>query len=332
MADRSEVYRRILRHYDFLRTQVQREAEERRQALYQRIPRLEEIDQELRLLGVETAKQALRAPKEAEQTLQTLRQNQQRLKAEKEALYRQHQIPLDYCAPRYHCLKCQDTGFVDGVACSCFSRALVEEAYASSNLSQVLGEENFDHFSLDYYSPDPYPGEACSPRENINRILAVCLRFTKNFGKETNHLLLYGSPGLGKTFLCSAMAKELLDRGIPVFYATAPALFLQLEKEQFREEAETEPEGFFAQLLAVELLIIDDLGTEFFTSFTASRLFALLNTRLLWGKSTIISTNLSLADLAERYTDRVASRLMGNFTALKFYGDDIRLLKKFARP
>lgn len=330
MADRSEVYRRILRRYDLQRTQAQREAEERKESLYARIPRLEEIDQSLRLSGVEAAKQVLLSPKEAEQNLVLLRQKQQQLRAERQAILEANQIPSDYCDPRYHCDKCQDTGFVEGRPCVCFSQALVAEAYASSNLSHVLGEENFDNFCLDYYSSEPFPGESSSPRENINRILAVCLRFTKNFGKETNHLLLYGSPGLGKTFLCSAMAKELLDRGIPVFYATAPALFLQLEKEQFREEEAEESNGFFADLLAVELLIIDDLGTEFFTSFTASRLFALINTRLLWGKSTIISTNLSLADLAERYTDRVASRLMGSFTALKFFGDDIRILKKFA--
>ncbi len=331
MADRLEVYRRLLRRYDLRRTQAKREAEERRQALYQQVPRLEEIDRQLQLLGVEMAKQAILSPQEMEQTLAMLRQTQQQLKLEKEALCQQHQIAPEAWQVQYRCPKCEDTGFVEGRPCSCFSQALVEEAYAASNLSHLLGEDTFDQFSLAYYSTQPFAGEHGSPRENMERILSVCLRFTKRFTKETEHLLLYGSPGLGKTFLCSAIAQELLQRGIPVFYATAPALFLQLEKEQFHEEEETEANGFFADLLSVDLLIIDDLGTEFFTSFTASRLFALINTRLLEEKSTIISTNLSLADLAERYTDRVASRLMGSFTALKFFGDDIRLLKKFAK-
>ena len=331
MAQRSQLYRSLLRRYDIRRTAALREAEQRRQAIYHRLPRVEEIDGQLRLLGISTAKAVLQHPEAADDTVAQLKQKQQALQEERTALLLANGISPGEEKPHFQCAQCEDTGFVRGEPCSCFTQALVEEAYAQSHLQALLGGENFDRFSLAYYDDAPWPGERLTPRENMRRVLAACQTFVEQFGRREENLLLYGSPGLGKTFLCGAIARALLDQGHTVFYATAPALFVQLEKEQFHDGEEEEPEGFFEELLEVELLLIDDLGTEFFTSFTASRLFALLNTRLLAGRSTVLSTNLSLKDLAERYTDRVASRLMGNFTALKCYGEDVRLKLRFGQ-
>ncbi|MGE4215033.1 MAG: ATP-binding protein [Anaerotignaceae bacterium] len=331
MPSKSALYKEILRYYDDVRTAATARLRQKRMELYSRLPRIEEIDNQISMAGVTMAKAVLNSPTDAVDISLRLKESLAKLTDEKEALLKKNGLPENYLEIEYQCPICKDTGFVDDSRCACFSQRLVDLAYNSSNIKAIVKQENFDSFDLSYYSPNKENGEEISPRENIQRILSACLKFTKSFGKDFDNLLLYGSPGLGKTFLCNCIARELLDKGVTVMYVTASQLFKAIEKERFNRSEEEEPSDYLEDVLGVDLLIIDDLGTEFTTVFTAGELFNIINTRFLNKKPVIISTNLALKDLSEKYSDRLTSRLMGGFTTLKFFGEDIRILKKFRK-
>ncbi|MCJ7854750.1 ATP-binding protein [Lachnospiraceae bacterium NSJ-143] len=330
MPDRSEIYKQVLRYYDALKTQAQAQLRQKKEELYARCPRIRDIDSEISLLGISAAKWAVESGESSAARLIELKEKMEGLKAEKLSIMRQAGFEEDYLKPSYRCEKCSDTGFIGSQQCSCFTQKLVDMAYSSSNMREITAEENFDNFDIDFYSPNRAKNEPVSPRENMQMILSVCLEFTKSFGKRKENLLFYGSPGLGKTFLCSCIAREILDKGYTVLYVTAAQLFKALEKERFnRNDEETEQVRFSDDLQSVDLLIVDDLGTEFNTVLTASELFDILNTRLINKKPVIISTNLSLDDIQRQYSDRITSRIIGEYKALEFFGDDIRVVKKY---
>ncbi|MCI8342735.1 MAG: ATP-binding protein [Firmicutes bacterium] len=331
MATKSEIYKEILKQYDRLRTKKENELRKRRSEVYASLPRVEEIDREISMAGVGMAKNVLENPDNADFFQTELKTKLSALKNEKKEIMDSMGFDEDYLCLRHECDKCSDTGFIGGVRCSCFTQKLVDLAYNSSNMKDITKIQNFDSFDFSYYSDNATGNEDISPRQNIKRILEECLGFTRTFGKTAKNLLLYGSPGLGKTFVCSCVAKELLDRGVTVMYITAPQLFKALENEKFNRSDENEQEvgKYMEEILGVELLIVDDLGTEFSTVFSNSELFDIINTRLISKKPMIISTNLGLKNLGEKYSDRIISRIMGEFITLKFFGEDIRLIKKY---
>ncbi|HCT64013.1 MAG TPA: DNA replication protein DnaC [Lachnospiraceae bacterium] len=331
MPSKSALYKEIIRYYDEVRTASAARLREKRMELYSKLPRIEEIDNEISMAGITMAKAVLNTPSDAVEIANSLKESLAKLTAEKEGLLQENGLSANYLEMEYQCPICKDTGFVGDSRCTCFSQRLVDLAYNSSNIKAIVKQENFDSFDLSYYSPSKETGEEISPRENIQRILSACLKFTKSFGKTFDNLLLYGSPGLGKTFLCNCIARELLDRGITVMYVTASQLFKAIEKERFNRSDEEDCGDYLEDVLGVDLLIIDDLGTEFTTVFTVGELFNIINTRFLNKKPVIISTNLALKDLSEKYSDRLTSRLMGGCITLKFFGEDIRILKKFRK-
>ena len=205
-----------------------------------------------------------------------------------------------------------------------------EQVKELSNLLD-LGEQTFDHFSLDWYSPLPWPGESLSPRENMEFLCELCMNYAQKFGKfYFQNLFLTGNPGLGKTFLSACIARTVAENGFSVVYDTAVNLFAQFEEQKFGKNYE---EGKAAQTetrryLSCDLLILDDLGSELTTPFVQSALYSLVYTRLVQNKATIISSNLSMDGVRERYNGQTASRLEGEYRVLRFYGDDIRLLRK----
>ncbi len=194
-----------------------------------------------------------------------------------------------------------------------------------------LGEQSFDTFSLDWYSDAPWPGEGRSPRENMEFIYEVCLHYAQKFGAFFfDNLLFTGSTGLGKTFLSACIARTVSENGFSVVYDTAVNVFARFEEQKFARDAE---DGRAARdetrrYLSCDLLILDDLGSELTTPFVQSALYTLVNTRLQSGKRTVISTNLTMEDLRRRYSVQVGSRLDGEYHVLRFYGEDIRLLRK----
>ncbi len=228
----------------------------------------------------------------------------------------------------FECIKCKDTGFINNEKCDCFKQKLINKAYSMSNIAEIIKSENFSKFSLEYYSKETDLKNDMSAYDNMKLILRICTLFLEEFDEKFKNLVFYGESGLGKTFLCRCIAKELLDRGKTVLYVTAFDLFSLFEKEKFNKNIEDVNTEILSLTKNADLLIIDDLGTEFITALSASELFDIINSRLLNKKSTIISTNLSPDKLLVHYSGRIVSRLYGEYSMIKFFGDDIRIMKK----
>lgn len=329
MATRTQIYREVLREYDALRTQKAAELRERKEAVYAKIPRLEEIERELSLLGASTAKLVLLQPEARETAVAELKEKQHSLQAEREALLLQNCLSPSLLKLEYTCEACKDTGYIGSTPCACMKHKLMDRLYDQSNVRDAIRMENFDTFDLRLFSDVVVPAEGVSPKENAQRNLRMAMVFAEDFTGD--NLLLYGGAGRGKTFLCNCIAKDVLERGKTVLYLTAGQLFKQLEELRFRNKEEEEGIDWDSELLDADLLIIDDLGTEFATMFTASELFRIINDRKLKKRPVVISTNLDYKALMEQYSDRVMSRLIGEYTALKFFGDDIRMKKKYSK-
>lgn len=329
MATRTQIYKEVLREYDTLRTRKAAELRERKEAIYMKFPRLEEIERELSLLGVSTAKLVLMQPEARETALAELKEKQNALKTEREELMVKNCLSPSLLKMEYVCETCRDTGYVENEQCVCMKHKLMDRLYDQSNVRDVVKLENFDTFDLRLFSDEVVPAEGISPKENAQRNLRMAMAFAEDFTGD--NLLLYGGAGRGKTFLCNCIAKDVLERGKTVLYLTAGQLFKQLEEMRFRNKEEEEDLDWDTELLDADLLIIDDLGTEFATMFTASELFRIINDRKLRKRPVVISTNLDYKALMDQYSDRVMSRLIGDYTTLKFFGDDIRMKKKYAR-
>ena len=326
MPSRIDIYKQLKREYDEAQNRAIYELRERRNFAYTRVPRIEEIEREIGLLGVKAARIAING-NDMENKILKLKEDIKILNEEKVKLLKEIKCRPDYLNIIYECEKCQDTGFVDGKECSCFTQRKIELAYMKSNLKEILKNENFDTFDFKYYSDEKDEKYGISPLENIRKIHKVCTQFGEN--DKFENLFLYGDSGLGKTFLCNCIAEKMLKEDHIVLYVTAPQLFKILSDEQFNNNENDESrKEYIDDITSVDLLIIDDLGTEFSTSFTQTEFFNIINTRMLNRHSTIISSNLSPFDLAEEYSERTMSRIIGNYTALKFFGDDIRLKKE----
>lgn len=327
MATRTQIYREILREYDALRTRKAAELRQRKESLYGRFPRLAEIEGALSVLGVSAAKAALGAPEDIEATLEGLKGRQRELLAERQEILVAAGLSPRLLEIEYECGKCRDTGYVGDSPCVCMKRRIMDRLYDQSNVREVIERENFDTFDLRLFSSAAVEEEGVSPKENAQRNLKIAMAFAEDFTGE--NLLLYGGAGRGKTFLCNCIAKDVLERGRTVLYLTAGQMFKRLEEMRFGQNGEEERAEWDEELLDADLLIIDDLGTEFATVFTASELFRIINDRKLRKKPVVISTNLDFPALMEQYSDRVMSRLIGEYTALKFFGEDIRMKKKY---
>lgn len=236
--------------------------------------------------------------------------------------------PGDYLTDKPLCARCGDTGYNGSALCVC-----VKERYAQllkEQLSAVLPiqDQNFSRFNMGYYSTRPDARLGVSPRENMEYNLDECKAYAANFGKDSPNLLLYGSTGLGKTFLSTCIAEAVSARGFSVAYDTAINIVSAYETIKFGNGDGAAAAERAARYERADLLIIDDMGTEMGTAFTVSALYNLINNRLMAKRPMIINTNLLPEALSEKYSPAVASRLLGEFMALRFFGDDIRLLKK----
>ena len=306
-----------MREYEERQTRNRHLLEERTARVYQQVDGYRTLCERVASLSVSQGKKLLEGDANA---LADLKNNIAGLSRQKEQLLIHAGYPADYLSPVYDCPDCQDTGYTDGQKCHCFRQAVIRLLYEQSGIRDMLEKENFEVLSYDYHQGEDL--------ERFQKAVAECRNFIKTFDTDYQNLFFYGTVGTGKSFLSGCVAKELIESGHSVIYFSAAGLFELLSKSLFDYKNKEEGAGFHEDLHNCDLLIIDDLGTEYTRNIAPSVLFSLLNGRHLNKKSTIISTNLSLEDIRNRYSDRVFSRITNQYHICKFTGIDIRMLKK----
>lgn len=299
--------------------------------VYVKEPRLAEIDRQLRRTIVDIVTAALRDGTDPAPAIRVLRDRNLSLQEERENLLRCLGYPADALDDLPACPKCGDNGWQGTKMCDCLKVLCTREQIKELSKLLDLGEQSFDTFSIDWYSEDSWQGEERSPRENMEFIYDVCRHYAQKFGTfYFDNLLFTGAPGLGKTFLSACIARTVSENGFSVVYDSAVSVFARFEEQKFSKDSgdASLARDETRRYLGCDLLILDDLGSELTTPFVQSALYTLVNTRLQSGKRTVVSTNLTLEDLRRRYSIQVASRLDGEYQVLRFYGEDIRSLKK----
>lgn len=315
-------YARIRAEYDKKYLLAQDAAEARKHELQMKIPGLWELDREIARAGSEIMGAVLNAATPEERDLMIARAKEKNcaLQEERAKLLAENGYPPDYTDVRYECVLCGDTGFVGTKMCACMRKTLILAGYESSGIGNLLKEQTFESFSLDFFRANSKALSAA--KYNLDTLRAFAEGFSD---KKSENFLLIGGTGRGKTHLSSAVAGRIIERGYDAYYISAVNLFRDFEKMQFgRGFGESEN---IARCFGADLLIIDDLGTELTNQFTVSVLYDIVDTRINSRKSTIISTNLMHDDLRKRYWDRVTSRLFGEYKPLLFDGVDVRAWK-----
>ena len=326
MALSNSQYDAIMREYGRQQIENHHKLEERRQEIYARLPVVRQLEAEIAERSVACAKKLLEGDKSV---LDRLKEDLKDLREQKSLIIRAAGYPDDYLELHYRCPDCRDTGLIDGRKCHCFLHAQMKLLHAQSNLEDVLERENFNALSYEYYDDtEILPQLGITNAAYMRRVVAGCREFVRDFDKKHDNLLFTGSTGVGKTFLTNCIARELMDDFHSVIYLTASDLFDVFSRNKFDYDNAEDMKDMYRFILDCDLLIIDDLGTELNNSFTSSQLFYCINERMNMSRSTIISTNLTLARLRDSYTDRVTSRIMSGYRIIPLYGGDIRLLKK----
>jgi len=333
----NSIIKQITHEYEIKRNKAIEEAEKRKRDLMDVNPRLQEIEDEIAKNSFEITKQIMHASeKEKAALLQKLKKQNNALIKEKESFIKSLSKDSNILNPHFECKMCKDTGYIqkngETVMCSCFKQRIFDIAYNKSNMGN-LERENFSNFDLRIFSDkadkDKY-NSTVSPRSNIELIREKAETFINNFDNpQEKNLIFTGSTGVGKTFMINCISNELLKQGYTVLYQTAPVMFDEILNEKFNREGSSF--SIYENILNVDLLIIDDLGTENITDSKITELFTIINTRLLNQNhkitKTIISTNLNVDELFKTYTTRIGSRLAGYYRFLRFYGDDLRFSK-----
>ena len=323
-----KILSRAMARFDEDKQRRARQFRERQQQLFAREPELADIDRRLRGTMSQIITRALQRGQDPVPAIHAIRDENLALQRRRGELLTALGYPADYLEEKPRCARCGDAGFLpDGSMCACLRSYYAREQIAELSHMLDIGSQSFDTFRLDYYSTDR-GGLPRSPREAAQRNLEICQSFARDFRPGKQNLLLFGAPGLGKTFLSACIARVVSEDGFSVVYDTAGHIFSQFEAAKFRRDDVDEPDESVERCMACDLLILDDLGSELVTQFTQSALYELVNSRLVGEKHTVISTNLTLEEAARRYPPQIASRLEGEYHALHFFGDDIRLLKK----
>ncbi len=327
----NSILKDLLKEYERVRLDNIHDLENKKNKLYLSNPKLQEIDDKISTLSINTAKLIIK--NNSKNDLNNLKKEINELKKQKDDLLNKLNLPKDYLNLKYNCQVCKDTGYIfeNGKTsiCNCLKQKIYDTEYNQKNINNIKNQ-TFDNFNINLYSDkidEKKYNSKISPRENIKDIKDAALNFIENFDDEnTKNLIFSGGTGLGKTYLSNCIINELLKNGKTVMYQTAPIMLDDLISDMFQKNENQI--GISKKILNADLLVIDDLGTENLNSMKFTELYKIINTRLLNKKvKTIISTNLDLNGLFDNYDERLASRFIGCYDAYRFYGDDIRLKK-----
>ncbi len=322
MAYKMDSFKLVSERFEERRRRAEQDAEMRRLEVQEKHPEIRAIDEALASTGMRIFRTACAGGENVRERVGEIRRENEQLLEERRALLKTLGYAEDYTDIRYACRTCGDTGFVECRMCECMRRELVIEGFRSSGLGRLIDRQSFDNFSLDYYraSKEDY--------ERMETNLEAAREFAESTPPRYANLLLFGGTGLGKTHLSTAIARRVIERGYEVRYETVQNIIDDFAHDQFRSDGKSfEDRG--RVYLEAELLIIDDLGTEMTNSFTVSALYRLINTRINNGLSTVINTNLEQKEIRTRYTDRVASRIFGEYRPIFFKGKDVRFQQLF---
>lgn len=314
------VYEQVRQTIADRRRKAEDDAQARADAFYAESPEARQAAAEMRRSAYAVVR-AIGASEDAQAIVESMMRRNLAAQARLRQILTDRGLPENYLDPRYTCTICGDTGVRDGKLCECFRALLRRTAYEALCRESPMQLSRFEDFDLSYYKDDP------NALELMERNYAFCRNYADGFDLNSSSILMTGETGLGKTHLSLAIAGAVVEKGFGVVYGSAQKLFARMEREKFGKS--DQPDGTTeAMLETCDLLILDDLGAEYATQLSKAQLGSLIDTRMLSGKPTIISTNLSIRQLEERYSRRIASRIIGEYAILMFAGRDIRQLRK----
>lgn len=317
----------ILKIYDNIQNSEKKALKERKAEISAKYPEIIAIDAKIQKLSLQMALATIKAPN-SEEVLNEYKEKITDLRVQKCEMLVSHGYTTDYLNIHYHCSICKDTGFIGNKKCDCYNQKLINLYYKDSDLESIVQTHNFDNFDLSLFSSHKNQNEKFSERKNMENNLSYILnQYLPQFKNSSTNLLFYGNPGSGKTYLSYCISKALLDTGNLVIYKTSEELIKILRDIRFNK-ADPSLENLLFQC---DLLIIDDLGAEHLNEFSITELFNIINKRILTNKKMLISTNLTLPAITKNYSERIASRLLGDFKLCKFYSEDIRIKLNFKR-
>jgi DNA replication protein DnaC len=334
------IHKSILTEYEKKQKTALENLAARISEVYSKVPEIEHLESQIHLEGLKCNKMILSGGASSTNAFVELTSKINLLKQQKLALLKKNGYPSDYLEIKYECPLCRDTGFVESadgtVKCKCYRQQMIKHLYTNSNLN-LIKVENFSCFDDSLFSDEVNEkkyGIKISPRQNIKIIKEKCMEFVNKFDSEhVQNLYFCGPAGTGKTFMSNCISKELIDRGRTVLYQTAPMLFSLINEHKVKAFGNPGyDDSVYKNIFDVDLLIIDDLGTESESSARYAEFLTILNARHMNNNirpcKTIISTNIEVKDLYKYYDERTVSRIIGSYTLLKFAGDDLRILKK----
>jgi len=284
------------------------ETSRRRNAAYSRLPRLAQIERELMDAGAALARCILAHNND----FAHIKERVATLQAERDNLLTQNGYPLNHLDEIFSCELCRDTGFIASERCKCLARLVAEQTMANSNLTKLMQSQTFENFDRSLFS-------------NAEPVVSIAQNFADNFVQNASNLFIFGNVGSGKTYLSSCIANRAANSGKSLYYQSAYRIFDLVQQIKFQEKDNRELKDKLNFIYNVDLLIIDDLGTEFVTTLSTSSFFDILDSRLLDGKSTIINTNLNPNEIGKMYSERVASRIVGNYEIIHLDNGDLRI-------
>lgn len=323
-----KILRRAMAQYEQDKQSRAAEFAARQQRIFREIPRLADIDIELRSTMSQIVVSALRRGTDPMPALRVIRDRNLELQRERAAILMDRGYEADELEEKPFCVLCGDTGFRGGAMCRCLRKYYAKAQIGELSRLLDMGNASFESFDFRWYSTEPWNKAGVSPYDNVERHFCTCRDYAYQFGPRSGNLLLSGDPGLGKTFLSACIARVVSENGFSVVYDTASHIFAQFERVKFGREEDEAAEEDVNRCLNCDLLIMDDLGTEMTTAFVQSALYQIINGRLLAGKQTIINTNLPPEEIGRRYSPQILSRIEGEYEILPFFGEDIRRLKR----